>query len=117
MAVAAAILEGGLRIMPHSGGRVGRGIYLASESGKSVYYVQNAQVSMGPGGLRWVYCLATLGVLLATLGVLLGYAGCTAALRWVYCWLRCVYCWLGALRFLFLTTKPTKPNIQIVLFA
>jgi poly [ADP-ribose] polymerase 2/3/4 len=25
--------------MPHSGGRVGKGIYLASENGKSVYYV------------------------------------------------------------------------------
>src|SRR5262249_20156642 len=39
VAVVAAILGSGLRIMPHSGGRVGRGIYLASENGKSVWYV------------------------------------------------------------------------------
>ncbi len=39
VAVVAAILGSGLRIMPHSGGRVGRGIYLASENGKSVFYV------------------------------------------------------------------------------
>jgi poly [ADP-ribose] polymerase len=34
VAVAAAITSSGLRIMPHSGGRVGKGIYLASECGK-----------------------------------------------------------------------------------
>jgi poly [ADP-ribose] polymerase 2/3/4 len=39
VAVVAAILGSGLRIMPHSGGRVGKGIYLASENGKSVNYV------------------------------------------------------------------------------
>jgi poly [ADP-ribose] polymerase len=39
VAVVAAIIGSGLRIMPHSGGRVGRGIYLASENGKSVWYV------------------------------------------------------------------------------
>ena len=33
--VVASILKSGLRIMPHSGGRVGKGIYLASECGKS----------------------------------------------------------------------------------
>lgn len=38
VAVVAAILANGLRIMPHSGGRVGKGIYLASENGKSVFY-------------------------------------------------------------------------------
>ena len=38
MAVVAAILKSGLRIMPHSGGRVGRGIYLASECSKSAGY-------------------------------------------------------------------------------
>jgi hypothetical protein len=38
VAVVAAILEGGLRIMPHSRGRVGRGIYFASENGKSAGY-------------------------------------------------------------------------------
>ena len=39
VAVVAAILKTGLRIMPHSGGRVGRGIYFASENGKSAGYV------------------------------------------------------------------------------
>ncbi|XP_046358125.2 protein mono-ADP-ribosyltransferase PARP3-like [Haliotis rufescens] len=39
VAVVAAILKSGLRIMPHSGGRVGRGIYFASENGKSAGYV------------------------------------------------------------------------------
>lgn len=38
VAVAAAILKDGLRIMPHSGGRVGKGIYFASEAGKSLGY-------------------------------------------------------------------------------
>lgn len=38
MAVVAAILKSGLRIMPHSGGRVGRGIYFASENIKSAGY-------------------------------------------------------------------------------
>ncbi|KAM7005907.1 protein mono-ADP-ribosyltransferase PARP3 [Tautogolabrus adspersus] len=39
IAVVAAILKSGLRIMPHSGGRVGRGIYFASENSKSAGYV------------------------------------------------------------------------------
>ncbi|NWR48988.1 PARP3 polymerase, partial [Regulus satrapa] len=39
VAVVAAILRSGLRIMPHSGGRVGRGIYFASENSKSACYV------------------------------------------------------------------------------
>jgi poly [ADP-ribose] polymerase len=39
VAVVAAILGSGLRIMPHSGGRVGKGIYLASENAKSIGYV------------------------------------------------------------------------------
>uniref|UniRef100_A0A452V8W7 Poly [ADP-ribose] polymerase n=1 Tax=Ursus maritimus TaxID=29073 RepID=A0A452V8W7_URSMA len=34
-----AILTSGLRIMPHSGGRVGKGIYFASENSKSAGYV------------------------------------------------------------------------------
>jgi poly [ADP-ribose] polymerase 2/3/4 len=38
VAVVAAILKSGLRIMPHSGGRVGRGIYFASENAKSANY-------------------------------------------------------------------------------
>ncbi|XP_067159685.1 protein mono-ADP-ribosyltransferase PARP3 isoform X2 [Apteryx mantelli] len=39
VAVIAAILKSGLRIMPHSGGRVGKGIYFASENSKSAGYV------------------------------------------------------------------------------
>lgn len=39
VAVVAAILKTGLRIMPHAGGRVGRGLYFASENGKSSSYV------------------------------------------------------------------------------
>ena len=38
VAVVAAILKSGLRIMPHSGGRVGKGIYFASENSKSAAY-------------------------------------------------------------------------------
>lgn len=41
VAVVAAILKSGLRIMPHSGGRVGRGIYFASENSKSAGYGNN----------------------------------------------------------------------------
>uniref|UniRef100_A0A669DU38 Poly [ADP-ribose] polymerase n=1 Tax=Oreochromis niloticus TaxID=8128 RepID=A0A669DU38_ORENI len=40
IAVVAAILKSGLRIMPHSGGRVGCGIYFASENNKSACYVR-----------------------------------------------------------------------------
>lgn len=43
IAVVAAILKSGLRIMPHSGGRVGRGIYFASENGKSAAYVRTSK--------------------------------------------------------------------------
>ncbi|OQV18386.1 Poly [ADP-ribose] polymerase 3 [Hypsibius exemplaris] len=43
VAVVAAILKTGLRIMPHSGGRVGRGIYFASEHGKSASYTRTAK--------------------------------------------------------------------------
>ncbi|KAK2189857.1 hypothetical protein NP493_95g03042 [Ridgeia piscesae] len=42
VAVVAAILKSGLRIMPHSGGRVGKGIYFASENSKSAGYVRRA---------------------------------------------------------------------------
>lgn len=42
VAVVTAILKTGLRIMPHSGGRVGRGIYFASENNKSAGYVGTA---------------------------------------------------------------------------
>lgn len=43
VAVVAAILKSGLRIMPHSGGRVGRGIYFASENAKSASYVSTSK--------------------------------------------------------------------------
>ncbi|XP_029991389.1 protein mono-ADP-ribosyltransferase PARP3-like [Sphaeramia orbicularis] len=43
IAVVAAILKSGLRIMPHSGGRVGRGIYFASENGVSAGYVRKSK--------------------------------------------------------------------------
>ncbi|MCX4239708.1 WGR domain-containing protein [Paraliomyxa miuraensis] len=56
VAVVAAILKGGLRIMPHSGGRVGKGIYLASEQGKSAGYVGRA----GRIGIMFL-CEAVLG--------------------------------------------------------
>ncbi|XP_020854566.1 protein mono-ADP-ribosyltransferase PARP3 isoform X2 [Phascolarctos cinereus] len=44
VAVVAAILKSGLRIMPHSGGRVGQGIYFASENSKSACYVLSSSV-------------------------------------------------------------------------
>ncbi|XP_078678445.1 protein mono-ADP-ribosyltransferase PARP3-like [Branchiostoma floridae x Branchiostoma belcheri] len=47
VAVVAAILKTGLRIMPHSGGRVGRGIYFASENSKSAGYVGCASGNVG----------------------------------------------------------------------
>ncbi|AWP02879.1 putative poly [Scophthalmus maximus] len=43
IAVVAAILKSGLRIMPHSGGRVGCGIYFASENSKSAGYVRTSK--------------------------------------------------------------------------
>ena len=42
VAVVAAIIKSGLRIMPHSGGRVGRGIYFADMLGKSLGYTRGA---------------------------------------------------------------------------
>jgi len=51
VAVMVAILSGGLRIMPHSGGRVGRGLYFASEMSKSSGYVCPAQGKEGQIGL------------------------------------------------------------------
>ncbi|CAK4652363.1 unnamed protein product [Aphanomyces euteiches] len=42
VAVVAAILKSGLRIMPSSGGRVGKGIYLANMLAKSRQYVRAA---------------------------------------------------------------------------
>lgn len=56
IAVVAAILKSGLRIMPHSGGRVGSGIYLASENGKSAGYTS----CHGHTGIMFL-CEAVLG--------------------------------------------------------
>jgi poly [ADP-ribose] polymerase len=47
VAVVAAICKTGLRIMPHSGGRVGKGIYTASENGKSINYMGWARGNVG----------------------------------------------------------------------
>ncbi|NXJ78279.1 PARP3 polymerase, partial [Trogon melanurus] len=47
IAVIAAILKSGLRIMPHSGGRVGKGIYFASENSKSAAYVRCTSKKIG----------------------------------------------------------------------
>ncbi|XP_065900945.1 protein mono-ADP-ribosyltransferase PARP3-like [Dysidea avara] len=47
VAVVAAILKSGLRIMPHSGGRVGKGIYFASENSKSAGYVRTTNDAIG----------------------------------------------------------------------
>ncbi|XP_067907485.1 protein mono-ADP-ribosyltransferase PARP3 [Heterodontus francisci] len=47
VAVVAAILKTGLRIMPHSGGRVGCGIYFASENSKSAGYVGYTSKNIG----------------------------------------------------------------------
>ncbi|XP_014725047.1 PREDICTED: LOW QUALITY PROTEIN: poly [ADP-ribose] polymerase 3 [Sturnus vulgaris] len=47
VAVVAAILKSGLRIMPHSGGRVGKGIYFASENSKSASYVGRTSDNVG----------------------------------------------------------------------
>ena len=48
-AVVAAILKAGLRIMPHACGRVGKGLYLASERSKCADYV-----SCGRKGSDWI---------------------------------------------------------------
>jgi len=47
VAVVVAILSSGLRIMPHSGGRVGKGIYFASENAKSAGYVRTTTDGVG----------------------------------------------------------------------
>jgi poly [ADP-ribose] polymerase len=47
VAVLVAILSTGLRIMPHSGGRVGKGIYFASENSKSAGYVGTTADNIG----------------------------------------------------------------------
>lgn len=55
VAVVAAILTSGLRIMPHSGGRVGKGIYFASENSKSASYgeVPGVKTWVGVKPPRW----------------------------------------------------------------
>jgi len=54
VAVVAAILSGGLRIMPHAGGRVGRGLYFASENVKSASYVRCADTPEGKIGIMFL---------------------------------------------------------------
>jgi poly [ADP-ribose] polymerase len=54
VAVVVAILKSGLRIMPHSGGRVGKGIYFASENGKSSGYVGVSQDQGKPIGIMFL---------------------------------------------------------------
>lgn len=66
IAVVAAILKSGLRIMPHSGGRVGRGIYFASENCKSAGYgecvcgemmmKQKRRCGLKLASIVWVFC-------------------------------------------------------------
>jgi poly [ADP-ribose] polymerase len=53
-AVVAAILKSGLRIMPHSGGRVGKGIYLASENSKSAGYTGSTKVGSQNAGFMFL---------------------------------------------------------------
>lgn len=62
IAVVAAILKTGLRIMPtaSSGSRVGRGIYLASEVGKSAGYCRTASVGGKQQGILFL-CEAAMG--------------------------------------------------------
>lgn len=62
VAVVAAILKTGLRIMPtaSSGSRVGRGIYLASENGKSSGYCRTARVGNKNHAIMFL-CEAAMG--------------------------------------------------------
>jgi poly [ADP-ribose] polymerase 2/3/4 len=54
VAVVVAILKTGLRIMPHSGGRVGKGIYFASENAKSAGYVGTTSVGKDQIGIMFL---------------------------------------------------------------
>ncbi|XP_075618049.1 protein mono-ADP-ribosyltransferase PARP3 [Balearica regulorum gibbericeps] len=47
VAMIAAILKSGLRITPHSGGRVGKGIYFTSENSKSACYASCTSKKVG----------------------------------------------------------------------
>lgn len=61
IAVVAAILKAGLRIMPHAGGRVGRGLYLASEQAKSASYVSRGRSGKDYIGVGSDFCLKAYG--------------------------------------------------------
>lgn len=61
VAVVAAILQSGLRIMPHSGGRVGAGIYLADQHNKSAGYVAGTKASDGRNSIIMFLVEAALG--------------------------------------------------------
>ena len=84
VAVVAAIMKTGLRIMPHSGGRVGKGIYFASEHSKSAGYGESG----GCGWWvyrRWWVCLLGICVYLGRSTM------CGGCVFWVW-WV----CLLGA---------------------
>lgn len=57
IAVVAAILKAGLRIMPHARGRVGRGLYLANEHTKSAAYVTCGRKGKDLIGVSQEHCL------------------------------------------------------------
>eukprot|EP00037_Helgoeca_nana_P032037 m.411830 g.411830 ORF g.411830 m.411830 type:complete len:617 (+) comp28747_c0_seq1:1808-3658(+) len=61
VAVVAAILKSGLRIMPHSGGRVGAGIYLADQHTKSAGYCSGAIAPNGKHAVIMFLVEAALG--------------------------------------------------------
>lgn len=61
VAVVAAILKSGLRIMPHSGGRVGAGIYLADQHAKSAGYCRAARAPDGRTSIIMFLVEAALG--------------------------------------------------------
>ena len=62
VAVVAAILKSGLRIMPHSGGRVGSGIYFASENSKSAGYGKGKKLFYNLSYLsHWLHVVQQLG--------------------------------------------------------
>lgn len=54
IAVIAAIQKSGLRIMPSAGGRVGKGLYFASENGKSSGYVRTETIDKKQIGFMYL---------------------------------------------------------------
>ncbi|CAG0887462.1 unnamed protein product [Cyprideis torosa] len=63
LAVVVAILKDGLRIMPHSGGRVGRAIYFASENSKSAGYTSGTwSTGMQMGEMTGIMFLAEVAL-------------------------------------------------------